>query len=297
MANSISSLIVLIDDSPSTVRDLKPVGPMLNSVQGFITGYNKQDPDIQASTSLDLEDNKYVKCDFSVTYIHVILMVAEDGLISKMVTAVTINVDKPLEHYWENSIWTIIIRNNSYRGHYRNSAAVWGCFGYLLLSMFRRCPESIMQQWGQFGHSARPESIMQQWGYFWKTVQAWRWNLQKHNQWSSNGEIFDRSVFRNETIRRIKLSPAHRAGTPLITTTCHHGKVAGDDLALPEKSRKHNEEFSHGLTAARGEKGGTDLCPSNLIYATPHQEGGIMAVQPARSPEKSSTPSRNLPIH
>ncbi|KAL4591194.1 hypothetical protein LXL04_004147 [Taraxacum kok-saghyz] len=44
MANSISSLIVLIDDSPSTVRDLKPVGPMLNSVQGFITGYNKQDP-------------------------------------------------------------------------------------------------------------------------------------------------------------------------------------------------------------------------------------------------------------
>ncbi|KAL4568258.1 hypothetical protein LXL04_023866 [Taraxacum kok-saghyz] len=30
MANSISSLIVLIDDSPSTVRDLKPVGPILN---------------------------------------------------------------------------------------------------------------------------------------------------------------------------------------------------------------------------------------------------------------------------
>ncbi|KAL4561897.1 hypothetical protein LXL04_034079 [Taraxacum kok-saghyz] len=30
MANSISSLIVPIDDSPSTVRDLKPVGPILN---------------------------------------------------------------------------------------------------------------------------------------------------------------------------------------------------------------------------------------------------------------------------
>ena len=63
-------------------------------------------------------------------------------------------------------------------------------------------------------------------------------------------------------------------------------------MVLPEKSRKHNEELSHGLTAARGEKGGTDLCPSNLIYATLHREGGITAVQAAKSPEKSPTPSR-----
>ncbi|KAL4573516.1 hypothetical protein LXL04_020325 [Taraxacum kok-saghyz] len=58
--------------------------------------------------------------------------------------------------------------------------------------MFRRwwlyaTNRRLFQIWGQFGHSVRPESIMQQWGYFWKAVQAWRWNLQKHNQWSRLG--------------------------------------------------------------------------------------------------------------
>ncbi|KAL4568000.1 hypothetical protein LXL04_023599 [Taraxacum kok-saghyz] len=45
----------------------------------------------------------------------------------------------------------------------------------------------------------------------------WLKNLKKRNtnSLSVRLEISDRSVFRNETIRRIKLSPAHRAGTPL----------------------------------------------------------------------------------
>ncbi|KAL4573673.1 hypothetical protein LXL04_020487 [Taraxacum kok-saghyz] len=42
----------------------------------------------------------------------------------------------------------------------------------------------------------------------------------------SSHKIFDRSVSRNETIRRIKLSSAHRAGTPLVPNLSKPGQPA-----------------------------------------------------------------------
>ncbi|KAL4573674.1 hypothetical protein LXL04_020488 [Taraxacum kok-saghyz] len=42
----------------------------------------------------------------------------------------------------------------------------------------------------------------------------------------SSHKISDRSVSRNETIRRIKLSPAHRAGTPLVPNLSKPGQPA-----------------------------------------------------------------------
>ena len=72
------------------------------------------------------------------------------------------------------------------------------------------------------------------------------------------------------------------------TTTCHHGKVAGDGLTSPENP-EHNNKLSHGLTAARGEKDGTSPFSNNLLHVHYIGTRETTAGQPIQSPEKSPT--------
>ncbi|KAL4560695.1 hypothetical protein LXL04_032848 [Taraxacum kok-saghyz] len=72
----------------------------------------------------------------------------------------------------------------------------------------------------------------------------------EHDQPSFRKEIFDRSVFRNETIRRIKLSPAHRAGTPLSFDII--------DL-ITKRAKMVNSKYKEWLLA-------NSLCLTNEIF-------------------------------